>query len=90
MGTWAGLRLAVALGVAGCLRLDGDVGLVLRILAAMPVIQGAKAAPDQVREVCLQGRTPDRTCSAALADVNSDGSLDIVVSNDAPDRKLVT
>ncbi|QOY90373.1 FG-GAP repeat domain-containing protein [Paludibaculum fermentans] len=35
------------------------------------------------------GSAPDRTYSAALADLNHDGSLDIVVSNDSPDRKLV-
>ena len=35
------------------------------------------------------GTAPDRTYSAALADVDGDGRLDIVVSNDAPDRKLV-
>ncbi|MGJ5817147.1 FG-GAP repeat domain-containing protein [Paludibaculum fermentans] len=35
------------------------------------------------------GTTPARTYSAALADVDGDGRLDIVVSNDAPDRKLV-
>lgn len=35
------------------------------------------------------GTEPDRTYSAALADINGDGHLDIVVSNDAPDRKLV-
>jgi hypothetical protein len=33
--------------------------------------------------------TPDRTYSAALADINGDGSLDIVVSNDRPDKKLI-
>ncbi len=35
------------------------------------------------------GMSPGRTYSAALADVEGDGHLDIVVSNDAPDRKLV-
>lgn len=35
------------------------------------------------------GAAPDRTYSAALADVDGDGALDIVVSNDAPDRKRV-
>ena len=35
------------------------------------------------------GTAPDRTYSAALADVDRDGDLDIIVSNDAPDRKLV-
>ena len=35
------------------------------------------------------GSSPDRTYSAALADVDGDGKLDIVVSNDEPDRKLV-
>jgi hypothetical protein len=35
------------------------------------------------------GTTPDRTYSAALADINRDGTLDIIVSNDAPDRKLI-
>lgn len=35
------------------------------------------------------GTAPDRTYSAALADVDGDGHPDIVVSNDAPDRKLV-
>ena len=32
---------------------------------------------------------PDRTYSAALADVNHDGYLDVVISNDQPDRKLI-
>jgi hypothetical protein len=33
--------------------------------------------------------TPDRSYSAPLADLNGDGSLDFVLSNDRPDPKLV-
>ena len=35
------------------------------------------------------GSSLDRTYSAALADVDGDGKLDLVVSNDDPDRKLL-
>lgn len=35
------------------------------------------------------GDSADRTYTAALADLNGDGTLDLVVSNDRPDEKLV-
>jgi hypothetical protein len=42
-----------------------------------------------IRKAYSLGKVSDRSYTGGLADFNGDGFLDIAVSNDAPDRKLV-
>jgi Tol biopolymer transport system component len=69
---------------------DGDLDLVVAKGRHTPLVdrvllndgRGAFSATDL-------SPIADRTYSAVLADVDRDGDLDILVSNDAPDRKVV-
>src|SRR4026207_463058 len=69
---------------------DGDLDLVLAKGRHNPLRdrvllndgKGGSAASDL-------GPTADRTYTAALADVDADGDLDVLTSNDTPDKKLV-
>jgi hypothetical protein len=42
-----------------------------------------------IRKAYNLGKVADRSYTGGLADLNGDGFLDIAISNDAPDRKLV-
>ncbi len=69
---------------------DGDLDLVLAKGRHTPLLdrvllndgKGGFAASDL-------GPTADRTYTAALADIDGDGDLDVLTSNDTPDKKLV-
>lgn len=69
---------------------DGDLDLVLAKGRHTPLVDRVLLNDGHGRFVAGDlGPTADRTYSAVLADVDGDGDLDALVSNDAPDTKLV-
>jgi len=69
---------------------DGDLDIVLAKGRHWPLINlilrndgKGHFTPEKLSE------TPDRTYTAALADLDGNGTLDLVVSNDRPDQKLI-
>ena len=75
---------------AGDLDGDGDLDLVLAKGRHTPLLDRVLLNDGHGKFVASDlGPTPDRTYSAVLADIDGDGDLDVLTSNDEPDRKLV-
>lgn len=69
---------------------DGDLDLVLAKGRHDPLIDRVLLNDGHEKFVASNlGPTADRTYTAALADVDGDGDLDVLTSNDSPDKKLV-
>jgi VCBS repeat protein len=69
---------------------DGDLDLVLAKGRHDPLIDRVLLNDGHGGFVASNlGPTADRTYTAALADVDRDGDLDVLTSNDSPDKKLV-
>jgi hypothetical protein len=74
----------------GDLDADGDLDLVLAKGRHTPILDRVLLNDGNGGFVASDlGPTPDRTYTAALADLDADGDLDVLTSNDTPDRKLV-
>src|SRR5258705_6485748 len=75
---------------AGDLDGDGDIDLVLAKGRHTPLLDRVLLNDGRGKFVASDlGPTPDRTYSAVLADIDGDGDLDVLTSNDEPDRKLI-
>ncbi len=69
---------------------DGDLDIVLAKGRHDPLVDRVLLNDGNGRFVASNlGPDADRTYTAAMADVDADGDLDVLTSNDTPDRKLV-
>lgn len=70
---------------------DGNLDIVLAKGRHWPLVDRVLLGDGHggIRAASDLGTTADRSYSARLADMDVDGSLDVVISNDAPDSKLV-
>lgn len=70
---------------------DGHLDIVLAKGRHWPLVSRVLLGDGRggVRAAYNLGPTPEKTYSARLVDLDGDGDLDVVTSNDAPSRKLV-
>ncbi len=70
---------------------DGNLDIVLMKGRHWPIVDRVLLGDGKgsIRKAYNLGKLSDRSYTGGLADFNGDGFLDIAVSNDAPDRKLI-